>query len=145
MLCIDGKRWQSFFKATGYQIRGRLLNAWITMKSLFSAEDNQEIIDRINRLTPQTPARWGKMNVSQMITHCQQPLKVAYGELKEKQSFTGRLFGGLAKNNCWVISQCKRTCRRPALSYSPMPGNLTRRRNGSLNWLRSFIPLALQY
>jgi hypothetical protein len=55
------------------------------MKRLFSAKENQEIIDRINELTPDTPALWGKMNVSQMLTHCQQPLKVAYGELKKNK------------------------------------------------------------
>ena len=67
------------------------------MKSLFSAQDNQEIIDRINKLTPETPAVWGKMNVGQMLCHCQQPLRVAYGEMKEKQTVIGRLFGGIAK------------------------------------------------
>lgn len=37
------------------------------MKSLFNTEHNQEIIDRINSLSPETKAQWGEMNVAQMF------------------------------------------------------------------------------
>ena len=37
------------------------------------------------------------MNVSQMLAHCQQPLKVALGEIRASRTFIGRLFGGIAK------------------------------------------------
>ena len=67
------------------------------MKSLFSASDNTEIINRINRLTSETKAEWGKMNVSQMLAHVQAPLKVAFGETKPRRSLAGILFGRLAK------------------------------------------------
>lgn len=67
------------------------------MKSLFQKSDNQEMIDRINKLTPSTPNLWGKMNVSQMLRHCQRPLEVAFGEMKLKKTFIGMLFGGIAK------------------------------------------------
>src|SRR5688572_30534510 len=67
------------------------------MKSLFNPADNQEIIDRINRLSVNAKPLWGRMNVAQMLAHCQQPLKVAYGEAKGTQSFVGKLFGKLAK------------------------------------------------
>jgi len=67
------------------------------MKSLFTPDGNAEIIDRINKLTPSTPQVWGKMNVSQMLAHCQQPLKVAFGEVKMKQGLMGILFGKMMK------------------------------------------------
>jgi hypothetical protein len=67
------------------------------MKSLFNPVDSQEIIDRINRLDVDMKPLWGRMNVAQMLAHCQQPLKVAYGEAKGTQSFVGKLFGRLAK------------------------------------------------
>ncbi len=57
------------------------------MKSLFNKADNQEIINRINTLTATSQAQWGKMNVGQMLTHCQEPLRVAYGDFKLKRSF----------------------------------------------------------
>ena len=44
------------------------------MKNLFDKIDLQTTIDRINKLTPETKAQWGKMNVSQMLAH----VNVAY-------------------------------------------------------------------
>jgi len=40
------------------------------MQNLFDPRDAQKTIDRIHNLTPETPAQWGKMNVSQMLAHC---------------------------------------------------------------------------
>lgn len=37
------------------------------------------------------------MNVAQMLTHVQVPLKVAFGELRLKRSLAGILFGRIAK------------------------------------------------
>jgi Protein of unknown function (DUF1569) len=67
------------------------------MKSLFNRQHNDEIIERLNRLTPETKGVWGKMNVSQMLAHTQQPLRVAFGELKLKRSIVGILVGPFAK------------------------------------------------
>jgi hypothetical protein len=67
------------------------------MKSLFNPADNQEMLDRVNRLTPSTSAQWGKMRVDQMLAHCQGPFKVAYGELILKRGLIGLLFGSIAK------------------------------------------------
>ena len=67
------------------------------MKSLFNIADNQEMITRINRLTANAKAGWGKMSVDQMLVHTQRPLKVAFGELKLKRTLIGVLFGGMAK------------------------------------------------
>ncbi len=41
-----------------------------TMKSVFDTADVAELIARIQTLTPQTPAKWGKMQVAQMLAHC---------------------------------------------------------------------------
>lgn len=67
------------------------------MKSLYNTTSNQEIIDRINQLSPHSLSHWGKMTVSQMMEHCQAPLKVAFGELTIQQSLIGFLFGRMAK------------------------------------------------
>ena len=40
------------------------------MQNLFASKDAQAIIDRIHKLTPDTQAQWGKMNVAQMLAHC---------------------------------------------------------------------------
>ena len=67
------------------------------MPSLFNATDNQQIIYRINNLSPDNLPQWGKMNATQMLAHSQLPLKVAFGELKLKRGLLGMLFGGIAK------------------------------------------------
>jgi len=67
------------------------------MKSIFEQADNAELIDRIEQLTPSSTPQWGKMNVAQMLAHCQVPLQVALGELQLKRGLVGFLFGSIAK------------------------------------------------
>ncbi len=67
------------------------------MKSIFNAKDNAEFIQRIDKLSPASQALWGKMNVSQMLTHCQAPIKIAVNELELKRSLMGILFGRIAR------------------------------------------------
>lgn len=67
------------------------------MQSLFKPGDNAQIVSRINLLTPHQEARWGKMNVSQMLLHCQKPLEVAFGETKPKRTFISFLLGRIVK------------------------------------------------
>ena len=40
------------------------------IKDIFDKQVSEEIISRINRLTPTTKPQWGKMNVGQMLAHC---------------------------------------------------------------------------
>lgn len=40
------------------------------IKNIFDKQVSEEIISRINRLTPTTSPQWGKMNVGQMLAHC---------------------------------------------------------------------------
>jgi hypothetical protein len=67
------------------------------MKNLFEPDTANDILSRINKLQPSARQLWGKMNVSQMLAHCQAPLQVALGDKKIKQSIVGVLFGGIAK------------------------------------------------
>lgn len=73
------------------------------MESLFSPQGNQNIIERIHKLQPTSLSQWGKMTVSQMMEHCQAPLKVAFGELEIKRGLMGFLFGKMAKKT--LVSQ----------------------------------------
>ncbi|HEX9981481.1 MAG TPA: DUF1569 domain-containing protein [Flavobacterium sp.] len=69
------------------------------MVNIFNIEDNKNIVGRIERLGPESQPLWGKMNVSQMVTHCQKPLDVAEGRLILKQGLIGLLFGKMAKRD----------------------------------------------
>ncbi|MBA2611957.1 MAG: DUF1569 domain-containing protein [Bacteroidetes bacterium] len=79
------------------------------MESLFKPETTQKFIERINRLTPQAKAEWGKMDVAQMLTHCQKPLEIASGELVPKVSpIIKLLFGKSAKRSILRDPQFKK-------------------------------------
>ena len=67
------------------------------MKSIFNPTDNQEIINRINQLSPETKALWGKMTVDQMLSHCIAPIDVIFGGLNLKSNFIMRIIGRLMK------------------------------------------------
>lgn len=69
------------------------------MEDIFKRDDNLNIVDRLNRLTPESQPLWGKMTVSQMLVHCQKPIDVLTGKLRLKGGLLGFLFGKMAKNN----------------------------------------------
>ena len=68
------------------------------MKNLFNTEDKQEIICRLQKLTPIHQRQWGKMEVAQMLKHCTLPLEMALTNPKPPRSFMGRIMGPLFKN-----------------------------------------------
>jgi len=52
------------------------------MKSLLEADALSEITERIGSLNDTTSPSWGKMNVGQMVKHCQVPFGVINGTVK---------------------------------------------------------------
>ncbi len=69
------------------------------MKELFAATDLQEVLQRIDKLKPDTQRLWGKMDASQMLAHCNAAMEVAIGEKFPPQVFIGKLLGGLVKKS----------------------------------------------
>lgn len=65
--------------------------------SLFDPAGLAAMLARLARLRADSPRQWGKMSIGQMLAHCQQPLRVALGELPLKRSLLGILFGRWAK------------------------------------------------
>jgi hypothetical protein len=51
------------------------------MKTLFDPETHREILDRLDRLTPETSRRWGTMAAGKMICHLADHLRTALGDL----------------------------------------------------------------
>lgn len=78
------------------------------VKNLFDPTIKQDIIVRINKLTPQSQSQWGKMDVAQMLAHCQMPLGVATGDHKLKGGFFLRLIGPLFKKQLYNDKPFKR-------------------------------------
>lgn len=67
------------------------------MNNLFSKEHTEAIIERIEQLTPESQAQWGKMNVAQMLAHCSTTMEVVRDQKHLKRLFIGRLIGGALK------------------------------------------------
>ena len=54
------------------------------MKSVFERNSVDEILNRIDKLTPDTKAQWGKMSVSQMLAHCCVTYEMIYDNIHPK-------------------------------------------------------------
>ncbi len=50
------------------------------MKSIFEESSYNELVNRINQVTPDAQAKWGKMNVGQMMHHCQKAFEIPLGK-----------------------------------------------------------------
>ena len=71
--------------------------------TLFNEPDVSEMIKRIDRLTPAIKNQWGKMNVGQMLAHCNKSLETAMGGNNIPRLFIGRILGSLLKRT--VLSE----------------------------------------
>lgn len=71
------------------------------VKNLFDPAVKQEIITRINKLTPELQRQWGKMNVAQMLAHLQIPMGVALGTNTVKGNWLMKLILPLFKKKLY--------------------------------------------
>lgn len=67
------------------------------MKNLFEDTSRQEILNRIENLTPESKPLWGKMDVAQMLAHNIVGMELALNNQKPARGFMGRLMGGMVK------------------------------------------------
>jgi Protein of unknown function (DUF1569) len=67
------------------------------MKSIFETGSKNEILQRIEKLSPQSKGLWGKMDVSQMLAHCANGMGLATGKIKPPRQLVGKLLGWLFK------------------------------------------------
>ena len=51
------------------------------MKNIFEKATTEETINRINKLTPETERKWGKMTVAQMLSHCNVTYEMVYEDI----------------------------------------------------------------
>lgn len=56
------------------------------LSNIYSQSGSQVLINRINQLNPSTAAQWGKMNVSQMLAHCNISFEMAHNDNFKKSS-----------------------------------------------------------
>jgi Protein of unknown function (DUF1569) len=69
------------------------------VKNIFTEADKNEILKRVEKLTPQSQPLWGTMTVSQMLAHFAEACKIPIGEVKPRRaSFPLNIFGMLIKS-----------------------------------------------
>jgi hypothetical protein len=67
----------------------------MALPNIFTAPVSNDVVSRINKLSTTTPAQWGKMNVTQMLAHCNVTFEFAYEEKHKKPNF---FMGFILKN-----------------------------------------------
>lgn len=50
------------------------------MKTLANREDLNEIVERVNRIRPDSPRQWGRMSSAEMVCHCTDAIRIGLGE-----------------------------------------------------------------
>lgn len=68
------------------------------MESLYQAAVLQQVLSRVDQLTPSSQPIWGKMNVVQMMEHCARTFDFSTGKTKPKRAFIGLLIGSFFRS-----------------------------------------------
>jgi len=71
------------------------------MKNLFDKESITEIKDRINGLSASSQPEWGRMEVAQVLAHCNEVLKNSLGNPIPKRLLTGYLVAPFWKHKMY--------------------------------------------
>ncbi|MDX6747197.1 DUF1569 domain-containing protein [Polaribacter sp. PL03] len=74
------------------------------MKDIFTEVITNEVVHRINTLTPKTQGNWGKMSVSQMLAHCCVTYEMVYTDKHQKPNGFVKLMLKLFVKNA-VVSE----------------------------------------
>jgi hypothetical protein len=67
------------------------------LKNLFDPIRSTEMIQRLDRLRPDSPRQWGKMTASQAVAHCAIAFECALGDTRPRRMVLGRILGGVVK------------------------------------------------
>ncbi|GEO06670.1 hypothetical protein AAE02nite_43340 [Adhaeribacter aerolatus] len=59
----------------------------MALPNIFTTEVTENIINRLNALTPETRPQWGKMSVSQMLAHCNVPYEMVFTDKHKMPNF----------------------------------------------------------
>lgn len=52
------------------------------MKSIWNKKNRDSLLQRLDRLTPESRAKWGKFTAPQLIAHLNEAMRMSLGELK---------------------------------------------------------------
>lgn len=81
---------------------------YFIMNSIYNKSSNDEMIARINNLTSESKALWGKMNAAQMCKHCSKAIEIAFGHSDIKVNFLIKLLGKMLKKKVFYGGDMKK-------------------------------------
>lgn len=70
----------------------------MTNRNFYDPASVQEMLGRIARITPQHQAKWGAMNVGQMLAHAANTMDMGMGKINPPRPLIGRLIGGFFRS-----------------------------------------------
>lgn len=71
----------------------------MALPNIFTSTTTDEIINRINQLQPDSQVQWGKMNVAQMLAHCNVTYEMVYEDKHPRpNAFIRFILKSLIKN-----------------------------------------------
>lgn len=80
------------------------------MKNIFAEETSQDLVSRINNLTPETTPQWGIMTVDQMLAHVNVAYDMSFTDMYPKPNFLMK----------WVL---KKWVKDGVVNETPYPKN----------------------
>jgi hypothetical protein len=87
------------------------------MNSIYVKASNDQIIARIELLTVNSQAIWGKMTVDQMLKHTNEAILIAFAERTLKISFVVRIIGRMMKNKIFSAEFKKNSPTAPEFIF----------------------------
>jgi len=109
------------------------------MKDMFQNTTISEIANRIESLSPDSQAEWGKMNASQMLRHCSESIEITYGVRQPKQRFIGKLIGRI------ILKSSIKDDKPIAKNIATHPDYVVTETDGFTREKSRFLNLLMQY
>ncbi len=113
------------------------------MKSLFESETHEQVLNRIEGLTESTQPQWGKMEVGQMLKHCQIPFEVALShiEMEAKPGVLMKLMSKLFKPSMYNDKLWRRNMQTPKQFLVTDPMVFAIEKDNLVALINEFAPL----
>ncbi len=110
------------------------------MKTIFDEATRSELIKRINSLDQNNKAEWGKMNLIQMLKHCNVAEEMYLGYAIYKRTLLGKLIGpwvlkGLIKDD---IPMNKNAPTSPHFKIKETDGDLEAEKNKWIGLIKAY-------
>ena len=108
------------------------------MKSLFEDQALTKLVNRTNKLSIESQAQWGKMDVSKMLYHCCKVFEMASAERAEPRLFIGRLLAPIFKSIFYNDKPFGKGAPTGKFSLTSDPQDILAQRDKLLKWVDLF-------